>query len=44
MVVDVRSAQLDGTQAATGSLRLSASDTLTGGKVRPGHLTPVPLF
>ncbi|MBS8996639.1 hemagglutinin repeat-containing protein [Escherichia coli] len=39
VVVDVRSAQLDGTQAAAGSLRLSARDSLThGGKTSAGIL------
>ncbi|WP_445336176.1 hemagglutinin repeat-containing protein [Citrobacter koseri] len=39
VVVDVRSAQLDGTQAAAGSLRLSARDSLThGGKSSAGTL------
>ncbi|HFP3820641.1 TPA: hemagglutinin repeat-containing protein [Escherichia coli] len=39
VVVDVRSAQLDGTQAAADSLRLSARDSLThGGKTSAGIL------
>ncbi|EJE3041425.1 hemagglutinin repeat-containing protein [Salmonella enterica] len=39
VVVDVSSAQLDGTQAAAGSLRLSARDSLThGGKSSAGTL------